>query len=56
MLLLHPPGGPESRVEVEIKIPVKHSIEPVTVEGRFLVLNVDSFGLYYRMTDATSVK
>ena len=51
-----PPGGPESRVEVEIKIPVKHSIEPVTVEGRFLVLNVDSFGLYYRMTDPTSVK
>ena len=50
------PGGPESMVEVRTKTPVKYSIEPVTVEGKFLVLNDDSFGLYYRMTDATSVK
>ncbi|MBC7548993.1 MAG: hypothetical protein H7224_10210 [Polaromonas sp.] len=50
------PGGPESMVEVRTKTAVKYSIEPVTVEGKFLVLNDDSFGLYYRMTDATSVK
>lgn len=50
------PGGPESMVEVRTKTPVKYSIEPVTVEGKFLVLNDDSFGLYYRMTDAASVK
>lgn len=50
------PGGPESMVEVRTKTPVKYSIEPVTVEGKFLVLNDDSFGLYYRMTDASSVK
>jgi len=28
----------------------------VVVEGRFLVLNDDAYGLYYRITDATSVK
>ena len=50
------PGGPESMVEVRTKTPVKYSIEPITVEGKFLVLNDDSFGLYYRMTDASSVK
>jgi hypothetical protein len=43
-------------VEVKTKTPVKYSMEPVVVEGRFLVLNDDSYGLYYRITDATSVK
>ena len=50
------PGGPESMVEVKTKTPVKYTMEPVVVEGRFLVLNDDSFGLYYRITDAVSVK
>lgn len=50
------PGGPESLVEVKTKNPVKYSMEPVVVEGRFLVLNDDALGLYYRITDATSVK
>ncbi|WP_332775962.1 DUF3299 domain-containing protein [Polaromonas sp.] len=50
------PGGPESMVEVKTKTPVKYSMEAVVVEGRFLVLNDDSYGLYYRMTDAESVK
>ena len=50
------PGGPESMVEVRTKTPVKYGMEPVVVEGKFLVLNDDSYGLYYRMTDAISVK
>lgn len=50
------PGGPEGMVEVLAKTPVKYSMEPVVVEGRFLVLNDDKYGLYYRMTDAVSVK
>ena len=50
------PGGPESMVEVRTKTPVKYSMEPLVVEGRFLVLNDDQFGLYYRMTDASSIK
>lgn len=49
-------GGPESMVEVKTKTPVRYSMEPLVMEGRFLVLNDDSFGLYYRMTDASSVK
>ena len=49
-------GGPESMVEVRTKTPVKYGMEPVVVEGKFLVLNDDSYGLYYRMTDATSIK
>ena len=43
-------------VEVKTKTPVKYSLEPVTVEGKFAVLNDDSYGLYYRITDAVSVK
>ena len=35
--------------------PVKYSLEPVVVEGRFLVLLDDPYGLYYRVTDAVSV-
>ena len=50
------PGGPESMVEVKSKTPVKYSMEPLVVEGRFLVLSDDAMGLYYRMVDATSVK
>lgn len=49
-------GGPESMVEVKSKTPVKYSLEPVTVEGKFSVLNDDSYGLYYRMTEAVSIK
>lgn len=50
------PGGPQSMVELKTKAPVKYSVEPLVMQGRFLVLNDDSFGLYHRMTDATSVK
>jgi uncharacterized protein len=50
------PGGPESMIEVRTKTPVKYSLEPVVVEGKFLVLNDDPYGLYYRMTDAVAVK
>lgn len=50
------PGGPESMVEVRSKTPVKYSMEPVVVEGSFAVLHDDSYGLYYRMTDAVAVK
>ena len=50
------PGGPESMVEVKTKTPVKYTLDPVTVEGRFAVLNDDPYGLYYRLTDAVGVK
>ena len=50
------PGGPESMVEVKTKIPVAYSMDVVVVEGKFAVLNDDPYGLYYRITDAVSVK
>jgi uncharacterized protein len=50
------PGGPESMVEVKTKTPVKYSLDIVVVEGKFNVLNDDPYGLYYRITDAVSVK
>jgi hypothetical protein len=43
-------------VEIKTKTPVKYSMEPLVVEGRFMVLNDDEYGLYYRMTDAASVQ
>lgn len=50
------PGGPESLVEVKTRTPVKYTLEPVVVEGRFAVLADDPYGLYYRITDAVGVK
>ena len=49
-------SGPESMVEVKSKTPVKYSLEPVVVEGHFQVLADDAFGMYHRVTDASSVK
>jgi hypothetical protein len=50
------PGGPESMIEVKTKTPVKYTLEPVVVEGRLAVLADDPYGLYYRLTDAVTVK
>lgn len=50
------PGGPESMVEVKTKTPVKYSMEAVVVEGQFAVLKDDPYGLYYRITDAVTIK
>ena len=50
------PGGPESMVEVKTKTPVPYSLDPVTVEGRFALLEDDQYGLYYRITEAVAVK
>ncbi len=50
------PGGPESMVEVRTKDPVRYTLDPVVVEGKFAVLNDDPYGLYYRITDAVGVK
>jgi hypothetical protein len=50
------PGGPESMVEVKTRTPVKYSLEPVVVEGKFAVLADDPYGLYYRITEAVAVK
>jgi uncharacterized protein len=50
------PGGPESMVEVRTKAPVRYSLGAVVVEGKFHVLTNDTYGLYYRITEAVGVK
>ena len=50
------PGGPESMVEVKSRAPVRYTLDPVTVEGKFAVLSDDPYGLYYRVTEAVGVK
>lgn len=50
------PGGPESMVEVKTRTPVRYTLDPVVVEGKFAVLADDPYGLYYRITDAVGVK
>lgn len=50
------PAGPEGLIEVRTTVPVRYTLEPVTVEGNFAVLSDDPYGLYYRITDAVGVK
>ncbi|MEO7392040.1 MAG: DUF3299 domain-containing protein [Ramlibacter sp.] len=50
------PGGPESMVEVKTRTPVRYTLDPVTVEGKFAVLADDPYGLYYRITEAVGLK
>lgn len=50
------PGGPESMVEVRTKTPIKYTLEPVVVEGKFAIMTDDQYGLYYRITEAAPVK
>lgn len=50
------PGGPESMVEVKAKTPVRYTLDPVVVEGRFATLVNDEYGLYYRVIDAVPVQ
>jgi len=49
------PAGPDEMVEVFSKTAVKYSLDPVTVAGKFTVLDDDPGGLFYRMGDAVQV-
>lgn len=49
------PAGPDALVEVQAKTPLKYGFEPIVVSGKFVVLNDDPMGLYYRLTDAVPV-
>jgi hypothetical protein len=49
------PAGPDEMVEVFSKTAVKYSLDPVTVAGKFAVLDDDPGGLFYRIGDAEQV-
>lgn len=50
------PGGAESIVQVRSRTPIRYTMEGLVVEGRFHVLQNDTFGFYYRLTDAVAVR
>jgi uncharacterized protein len=45
-------AGPEAMVEVRAKTAVRHSAEPVVVEGRLMLLGSDPGGMFYRLVEA----
>lgn len=49
------PAGPDALVEVIAKTPVRYTFEPIVVAGRFAVLQNDTTGLLYRLTEAEKV-
>jgi hypothetical protein len=50
------PGGAESMVEVRTREPVKYTTNALVMQGRLHVLTQDPTGLYYRMSEAISVR
>lgn len=49
------PGGPESVVQVRTRRPIRYTTDAMVIEGRFHALKNDSFGFYYRLTQAVLV-
>jgi len=50
------PAGPDGVVEVQARVPVKYTFDPIVVTGRFAVLKSDPAGVLYRLTDATQIE
>jgi uncharacterized protein len=49
------PAGPDAVVEINARAPVRYSLEPIVVSGKFEVLKDDPAGMLYRMTDAEMI-
>jgi hypothetical protein len=49
------PAGPEGIVEVRTRSPVAMTFEPLVIAGRLEVLRDDPLGVYYRISNGTSV-
>ncbi|MBC5766232.1 hypothetical protein [Ramlibacter albus] len=45
-------AGPEAMVEVIARVPVRYSLEPVVVRGRFELLANDAGGMFFRLGEA----
>jgi uncharacterized protein len=50
------PAGPDSMIEIRANKGVRYRFEAVALSGTFQVLKDDPAGLYYRLTDASSVE
>ncbi len=52
----HMPGGPNSIAEIQAEEGVEFTYDTVEVEGKFVVLKDDPYGLLYRVVEAKPVK
>ena len=50
------PGNAKTLVDVIGSEPIRHSIDPVVLEGEFTILEFDITGFYYRLSDAGQVE
>lgn len=50
------PAGPEGLIEIRTRTPVRVSVDAITVQGRFVALTDDPYGLFYRVADAELVR
>ena len=51
----HMPGGPDSIAEIQAEEGVEFSYDTVEVEGKFVLLKDDPYGLLYKIIDARPV-
>ena len=49
------PAGPEGLVEVRSKTPVRFTPNAIMLKGRLSVLTQDTYGMFYRLSDGTTV-
>ena len=49
------PAGPDAVVEINARAPVRYSLEPIVMSGKFEVLKDDPAGMLYRMNDAEMI-
>ena len=49
------PAGPDEIVEVDAKMPVAFTFDPIVIGGKFSVVKDDATGVLYRMTGAVRV-
>ncbi len=50
------PGNARTLVDVECAKPVRYTLDPVMLEGRFALLENDDTGLHYRLSEAGPVE
>ena len=50
------PGTATTLIDIVCDEPVRYTLEPVILEGRFTLLKDDISGLYYRLTEARPVE
>jgi len=50
------PGNSKTLVDVKGDEPIRYTLEPVLLEGRFVLIKGDESGLYYRLAEARQIE